>query len=127
MGDFCYRSEADPSFYLKQLKGRKHLIIVNHDKAIIKSVSAPRYLESIERLQHLKDGERNVILCHFPLADWNGKHRGSYHIYGHIHNNQDEVFWFMKRQERALNAGCMLNNYEPVSLDELIKNRKMQK
>lgn len=63
-----------------------------------------------------------MILCHFPLSDWNGKHRGSYHIYGHIHNNRDEVFEFMKMQERALNAGCMLNNYEPVTLDELILN-----
>lgn len=97
LGDFCYRSEKDPSYYLKQLRGRKHLIVGNHDKATIKCVSAPKYFESIEHLRHLKDGDKNVILCHFPLAEWNAKHRGSYHVYDHIHNNQDEVFEFMKK------------------------------
>ena len=65
-----------------------------------------------------------MILCHFPLADWNAKHRGSYHVYGHIHNNKDEVYEFMKKQERALNAGCMINNYEPVILEELLENNR---
>lgn len=55
LGDFCYRSDKEPSFYLKQLKGRKHLIIGNHDKATVESASALKYFESIERLQHIKD------------------------------------------------------------------------
>lgn len=124
LGDFCYRSEKDPSFYLKQLKGKKHLIIGNHDKVTVNSGSALNYFDSVERLQHIKDREYNVILCHFPLADWNAKHRGSYHVYGHIHNNKDEVYEFMKKQERALNAGCMINNYEPVILEELLENNR---
>lgn len=124
LGDFCYRSEKDPSFYLKQLKGKKHLIIGNHDKVTVNTDSALNYLDSVERLKHIKDREYNVILCHFPLADWNAKHRGSYHVYGHIHNNKDEVYEFMKQQERALNAGCMINNYEPVTLEELLENNR---
>ena len=124
LGDFCYRSDKDPSFYLKQLKGRKHLLVGNHDKHTLNSVSALKYLESVERLQHLKDGKYNVILCHFPLADWNAKRRGSFHIYGHIHNDRDAVFEFMRRQEHALNAGCMINNYEPVTIEELIVNNR---
>ena len=124
LGDFCYRSEKDPSFYLKQLKGKKHLIIGNHDKVTVNTDSALNYFDSVERLKHIKDREYNVILCHFPLADWNAKHRGSYHVYGHIHNNKDEVYEFMKQQERALNAGCMINNYEPVTLEELLENNR---
>ncbi len=127
LGDFCYRSEKDPSFYLKQLKGHKHLVIGNHDKITLKSGSALQYFESVERLQHIKDGEYDVILCHFPLADWNAKRWGSYHVYGHIHNNEDEVSLFMSQQERALNAGCMVNGYEPVTLEELIKNNEVNK
>ena len=30
----------------------------------------------------------------------------------------------MKTRERALNAGCMINNYEPVTIEELIENNK---
>lgn len=55
LGDFCYRSEKDPSFYLKQLKGKKHLIIGNHDKVTVNSGSALNYFDSVERLQHIKD------------------------------------------------------------------------
>lgn len=28
----------------------------------------------------------------------------------------------MKKKERALNAGCMINNYSPASLIELVRN-----
>lgn len=58
--------------------------IGNHDKVTVKSGSALKYFESVERLQYIKDGEYNVILCHFPLATWNAIRRGSYHIYGHV-------------------------------------------
>lgn len=66
--------------------------------------------------------DRKVSLCHFPVAEWNGKRRGGYHVHGHLHNRRDEVFEFMSRFDKALNAGCMLNDYRPVTLDELIEN-----
>ena len=28
----------------------------------------------------------------FPLATWNAIRRGSFHVYGHIHNDREEVF-----------------------------------
>ncbi|MBS5216474.1 MAG: metallophosphoesterase family protein [Clostridiales bacterium] len=124
LGDFCYHSEKDPAFYLKQLKGKKHLIVGNHDRVTLSSDSAIRYFKSIERMQHIKDGKENIIMCHFPIADWNAKKRGCYHIYGHIHNARDDIYEFMRKQERALNAGCMINNYEPATLEELIENNK---
>ena len=34
----------------------------------------------------------------------------------------DEVYESMSRYDKALNAGCMLNGYHPVTLDELIEN-----
>lgn len=38
--------------------------------------------------------------------------------------DEDEVFDYMKKREVALNAGCMINHYTPVSLEELIKNNR---
>lgn len=93
-------------------------------KVTVNSGSALNYFDSVERLKHIKDREYNVILCNFPLADWNAKHRGSYYVDGHIHNNKDEVYEFVKQQERALNAGCMINNYEPITLEELLENNR---
>lgn len=35
IGDFQYRDEKSPEWYLNQLKGHKHLIIGNHDNLLI--------------------------------------------------------------------------------------------
>lgn len=128
LGDFEYRSCREPHQYLKRLKGRKHLIIGNHDQATLKDVKAQDYLWSIEKMMHVTDyidGKTvQIHLSHFPIAEWNGYHRGSWHIYGHIHDERGSVHEFMHSRGRALNAGCMINGYMPVTLKELIANNE---
>ncbi len=126
LGDFCFRAENDPNYYLEKLNGRKHLIFGNHDKETLTSQKALEHFQTIEKMFHIKDGEHRVVLCHFPIADWNGRHRGVYHVYGHIHNNpENEVQIFMNKIGNAFNTGCMLNNYMPVTLNELVENSKI--
>ena len=36
-GDFCFRSGRNPVEYLKRLKGRKRLVIGNHDGSLLKN------------------------------------------------------------------------------------------
>lgn len=125
IGDFIYRSSHVASYYMKQLKGHKHLIIGNHDLKTIEDEEACSYFDSIEGLEYVKDGETDVVMCHYPIAEWNGKRRKknkSYHVYSHIHNRKDETYEFMKNMEGALNAGCMINNYMPVTLEQLREN-----
>ena len=124
VGDFCYRSGRTPDWYLRQLKGHKHLIIGNHDKATLDCENAAKYLESVEKMQHVTDGDKQICLCHYPLAEWYKSRHGSWLIYGHIHGARDEVYEFMKTRERALNAGACINNYTPASFNELIRNNK---
>ena len=124
VGDLCYRSQKGAEWYLRQLKGHKILILGNHDVPILQNKAALHYLEGIEKMMHVKDGEYNICLCHFPILEWNGYFRGSWHIYGHIHNRKEETYEIMKTRERALNAGCMINNYAPASFQELAKNNK---
>ena len=59
VGDFCYRSAKSPDWYLRQLKGHKHLIIGNHDKALLDCPEALKYLESIEKMMHVADGDKH--------------------------------------------------------------------
>ena len=71
-------------------------------------------------------GHKNVMLFdHRPFAEWNGYFRQSWHVYEHIHNKKAETYELMKTKERALNAGCMINNYAPASLNELIRNNRI--
>lgn len=124
VGDFCYRSGKDPTWYLKRLTGRKHLIIGNHDNVILQNPKAQQYFETIDKIGFVKDGEEQIILCHYPIADWKSMHHGSWLVYGHIHNRRDDTYEFMKTRERALNAGAAVNHYTPASLSELITNNK---
>ena len=125
IGDFSYRSILKPEAYLRQLKGKKYLILGNHDSDIVKSSIAWSYFEAIESMMKVRDNGVVLQLCHYPLAEWKGYYSNHYHIYGHLHAHLSEALNYMLRQERALNAGCMLNNYMPVTLDELILNNKL--
>ena len=91
---------------------------------IILSVYASKYLESIDKMQHISDGDKQICLCHYPIADWYKGRHGSWLIYGHIHNSKDNVYEFMKTRDHALNAAAAINNYTPVSFDELLKNNR---
>lgn len=123
-GDFSYKSEHTPSWYLKQLKGRKHLILGNHDGEIIQSQDAMNYFEDVDKMMHVSDDGKQICLCHFPIAEWNKSRHGSWLIYGHIHRKKDEVYEFMKSRQRALNAAACINNYAPVSFSELLRNNE---
>ena len=124
VGDVCFKSARAPQEYLRRMRGRKHLIVGNHDKHLIKHPAVTRYFETIDMLLCIKDGPEQIVLCHYPLAEWDGFFRNFYHIYGHIHNNDNQANKYMRSLPRALNAGCMLNGYAPCSLRELIANRE---
>ena len=126
-GDLIFRSDKEPEWYLKQLNGRKHFIIGNHDDIILKSDKALSYFETVDKMMHVVDGKNHICICHFPIAEWNGFYKDHYHIYAHIHNNTNEVYYFMKKYDRALNAGCMINNYMPVTFEELVINNRFFK
>ena len=122
LGDVCYRSPYAASFYLSRLKGRKHLVIGNHDGLLLQDPAAVACFEDIDKMMHVTDHGHQICLCHFPLAEWNGSRHGAWHIYGHIHNNTGMVYTFMRSQPNCYNAGCMINGYQPVTLPELVIN-----
>jgi calcineurin-like phosphoesterase family protein len=124
VGDFCYRNTHPEEWYLQQLKGHKHLVIGNHDAKLLKNAAAMEYFESVDKMMHVVEEGRHICLCHFPIIEWHGYYKGHWHIYGHIHSRKSDTYTFMKTRERALNAGCMINNYMLVSFNELIENNR---
>ena len=122
IGDLWYRGVYEDALQtVKQLKGKKHLIIGNHDRKYLKNAEyADQFAETADILDLPYENKR-LILCHYPLAEWNAFFRGSYHVYGHIHNDRGAAFQYMKTLDRALNAGVDINYFIPVTLDELIQ------
>ncbi|MCD7746644.1 MAG: hydrolase [Lachnospiraceae bacterium] len=125
LGDFCFNAKQKPEWYLEQLKGHKHLIQGNHDRGIIKREEVRQYFASIDPLLGIMDDGKKIVLCHYPIAEWYGYYRGVWHVYGHIHLGlRGGTGAYMRRQERALNAGCMINGYMPVTFNELVRNNE---
>lgn len=124
IGDLCYRSDKGPVWYLQRLPGKKHLIIGNHDEKTLKYPGALDYFESVDKMMHVEDNGRHICLCHFPIAEWNGYYRNSYHLYGHIHAKLADTCLIMRNRRNAYNAAACINGYMPCTLDEIIANNQ---
>lgn len=125
VGDVAYRDSKEVHTVLEELKGHIHLVFGNHDpQFVMKDERAMRRFESAEWIMRIKDEDRLVVLCHFPIVCWDKKHFDSYHVYGHVHAKINDDTVYMMKQENAFNCGCMLNNYEPCTLEELAENKR---
>lgn len=132
LGDLAYRSAYHISYYLDRMKGHKHLILGNHDGNWMKNVKdISKYFESVDYMVCLNHKGKTLTLCHYPMLEWprsryadQGK---SYLLHGHIHNNKnlDAYAYIKEKLPAALNCGVDVNNYQPVTFDELIKNNDM--
>ena len=127
LGDVFYHYKNDKAQFLQKLNGKLHLIVGNHDYEMLNNETALARFESVHNLKRIIDDGRMVVVCHFPIASWNMKDHRAYHVFGHIHSKINEETLFMMKQERAFNAGCMINNYEPCTLEELEKNNLLFK
>ena len=120
----CGGHERGPERILKQLKGKKRLIIGNHDGSWMSRAELGRYFVSVDKYLETSDGAHALTLCHYPLLTWNHARR-SYMIHGHIHANTDADFWpLLRGRNNVLNAGVDINGYAPVPFDELLENNR---
>lgn len=122
LGDLMFRNEKPPEEYLRQLKGKKHLLVGNHDRQWIRTCDLSQFFESVEKLDFVSDGKRQMTLCHYPMMSWPHIQR-SYMVFGHIHNNTDADYWpLIAQSERMLNAGVDINGFAPVTFEEMEAN-----
>ena len=127
LGDLMYRNKKPPEEYLRQLNGKKHLIIGNHDRDWIKKCDLDKYFVNVSNLNFISDCQHQMALCHYPMMSWPHMMR-SYMVFGHIHGNTDADYWSLIAQsERMLNAGVDVNDFQPVTFQELLNNNKLHK
>ena len=146
LGDIIWTKDEEVIGVLARLKGHKILIQGNHDHRILQDLRIRNQFEKIvpyEEVTDVVNGKRvDVILSHYPILMWNKQHKGSYHLYGHVHNSREHKYYVdalqalktfidlsnenIGRNENfnpiAINVGCMLlyMNYTPRPLQEVI-------
>lgn len=94
LGDFgSYRLKSDVESVLKELNGRKHLIIGNNDNEVIMKAEGWVTVSELKDLRvryTAKDGAvrfQNIVLCHYAMKVWKNSGKGSWQLYGHSHGS----------------------------------------
>lgn len=148
LGDLCMSKKAkEAEDIIRQLKGKKYLLIGNHDYYLDDKDFDRSLFKWIEPYKELNDNKRKVVLSHYPTFCYDGQYRRNgdgipktYMLYGHVHNTFDEVLvndFIMRtkacqRETRAsdkmenipcqmINCFCMFSDYVPLTLDEWIE------
>lgn len=138
---------------VSQLKAKKILIVGNHDQQGIKDNRVNQLFTEVTPYKEIIDNfngrSHNLVLSHYPIYSWNGAYKGWIHLYGHTHNNFDH-FMFQealqklrdkvhelniqkemenspkfKAEPYAYNVGCMLWDYTPITLKQILERNNI--
>jgi calcineurin-like phosphoesterase family protein len=124
LGDFLFKGGAlEAKNILKRLNGKKYMIRGNHDKFLEDKDFNKNYFKWINDYYVLHYQKIKFILFHYPIFEWDGFFGGAIHLYGHVHNsgnNAKEREKFKILGKRAINVCADMNNFCPVSIEEII-------
>lgn len=137
LGDLSFARREDKAYVegmMHSLNGEIHFVMGNHDKwEDIKKLtmfkSQQDYLEV--RITHYATKgvgsemlvKTETLFCcfHYPIFSHNKSLHGTYHVHGHchgsLHHGEDVSFY---NNRRAIDAGCMLHDYKPISYLEVM-------
>ena len=132
LGDISWYNDEKTVEIFNKLRGNKILIKGNHDRAHGKVRNC---FKEIADYKEIYVGENKIILCHYPIIFFNRHHYGAYMFYGHVHNSHEWQMTDNYRQEleqldiecNAYNVGVMVQNYEPVTFEEVLANYEVHR
>ena len=115
LGDFCFDAKEFVKFCHK-LNGVKHFVLGNHDPRNIRNVKIPNVIFHSD-IHEVKDStsDQKIVLCHYPIFEWNGYYRGRKHFHGHTHGTIGRSF-----KEGAYDVCIDLHDYEPKTYKEIV-------
>lgn len=104
LGDVVWGNDGE---VLRRLRGRHVFIRGNHDRPEQLGVPMTPYAE-------IKAGGRRLVLCHYPIEEWNGWFKGAIHLHCHTHDQSPVT------APRRVNVTVEAHDYAPVSLREVL-------
>jgi calcineurin-like phosphoesterase family protein len=112
LGDFAHKSAASIADYRHRLNGKIHLIAGNHDAHIVRDHSG--LFASIQNLAEVHTSGRTIILCHYPMREWDKAWRGAWHLHGHVHGRLDK-----EPHGRSLDVGVDSHDFAPIDVNRI--------
>jgi len=117
LGDFGFGS---PDWLLKianRLSGQIHFIKGNHDKPTTLDLLSIRFatIKEVSVINpKINDRKKTIILSHYAHRTWFKSNHGSWHLFGHSHNN-------MPPHGLSFDVGVDCWNFFPISLEQVEK------
>ena len=143
IGDFCWGKADEWVRILRLLSGSKVLIEGNHDLKQHQP-ELRREFTDIKPYKEISDGDRKVILSHYPMPFYKHSNNAKYFMLcGHVHNTEEnallEMWTHELRQNAATttkpfanlgqiyNVGVMMPwmHYSPRTLDQITTEHKV--
>lgn len=126
LGDIGFCSNSTITDIFSRLNGTKILIRGNHDSNYKDSVLESIF-EEIHDILYVRIFDEvlskyvYMVLCHYPMLDWQGSFKGAWQIFGHLHTRELAEFETLKTKLFAsqYDVGVDNNNFRPISFYEL--------
>lgn len=133
LGDISWGNAEQTIEILKKINCRNLFAVRgNHDR-VLKDGKVKKMFQGIYDYKTIQDGDKMVVMSHYPIMFYQSQHRGAIHLYGHVHNTREEKLFQDACKHivdttdipmNCYNVGCMLWNYTPRTLEEIIKANK---
>jgi calcineurin-like phosphoesterase family protein len=139
LGDMAFAGIQKLEELVKQLNGKIHFILGNHDdRKHIYKLKERGLIETVESMRDIwiddKDAGKNsnfrqhIVLCHYPVVSWNRIGYGSWMLHGHCHGNLiDTELGRLIYEYKIIDVACNLHGYYPLSYNEVKEIMKTRK
>ena len=132
LGDFAFSGIENIYNFWKQLICKNiHFIPGNHDQHIKKDKPITIKEESgriiypqdlfnmLPELTTITYNKQLIVLCHYPIDEWEDMGHGSIMLHGHCHHQIDSCE--INTKHRRMDVGIDWKEFRPYSLDEVVQ------
>ena len=127
LGDWSFGGFEKIELFRKRIICQEvHIIMGNHDQHIIANTNGYQSLfESVSTYNEMEIGKTKIILMHYPISSWNGMHKGSIHLHGHVHTRPGNTI-YGRRMDIGLDGHPNFSPYPLLECVDLLKDREVE-
>lgn len=120
LGDVAFLPANEATKIMRQLNGDKILVEGNHDRKLLNDPGFRNCFIEVHKYLWTSYKDTQVVMFHYPIAEWDQMHRGSVHFHGHLHGNTSGM-----EKYRCRDMGMDATGNIVTLLDDAIADAKM--
>jgi calcineurin-like phosphoesterase family protein len=115
LGDVAFLPAQKAAEYMMRCNGTKILVEGNHDRKTLQDPTFRNCFKEVHKYLWLTYNGTQVIMFHYPIAEWDQMHRGSVHFHGHLHGGTSGM-----EQFRCIDVGMDATGMIAISMEDAI-------